>query len=370
MKKLRRKGLLLLSLLTRKRAFNSPLYIDLDITERCNLQCKGCRYHSPLLPASAASPPPRDLDFEVILRIFRDLQTMRTEEVILLGSGEPTLHKRFVDIVRAGKACQFKLTVLTNGTLLNEGLAEELVAAGLDQLKVSLWAANAEDCARIHSGSPLLFDRIVQGIGHVQKTKKKLGKHRPAVIIHCPVFQDKAGQVAEMVERAIDCGADGLSFAPVHQSFAEAGPLLLDSGQLSRVSARLESLAVRLKRAGLTHNFADLDTRLRFGPAPWEKMPCYIGFYHAKIRTNGKVYPCCRCNIEMGDVHDSSFRAIWNAGAYQSFRRQALAACGRNPFPDECNCRYCSSIPNNYRVFRVDRFIAPFTRLLRRENIA
>lgn len=370
MKMIPPKCLLLLSLFNRKRALNNPLYIDLDITERCNLQCPGCRYHSPLLPESTTQKsPPGDMDYDMILRVFNEIDSMNTKEIILLGAGEPMLHKRFIDIVREGKVRRFKITILTNGTLLTSQIAQELVASGLDQIKVSLWAPTAEDYEKIHSGTATFwFDRIVSGLQQVQRIKIKKGSQVPLVMIHCPLYQDNVEKLEEMVDRAIGCGVDGLSIAPVYGSFDAARSLLLDSRQLVELSQLIGNVAKKLNQAGIRHNMAELRTRLQFGKAPWQTMPCYVGLYHAKIRTDGKVYPCCRCNIVMGDLKKNTFQEIWNSETYQLFRQHALNAEIQTPFAAQCNCDYCSFIQNNYRIYKFDRFIVPIARLFQHNH--
>jgi radical SAM protein with 4Fe4S-binding SPASM domain len=363
------KCLLLTSLFNRRRALTGPLFVDLDITDRCNINCPGCRYHSALLPKSDTKmPPPGDMDYDLILRIFNELVSINTKEIFVLGSGEPLLSKKFIDIVREGKARRFKMTVITNGTLLTDRMAEDLVASGLDQIKISLWAADAEEYRKIHPGTPpFLFDRILNGIQWLQKRKRGNECRKPAVMIHCPLYQGNIDKLEEMVDRSIEYGVDGLSIAPVYDSFDGARPLTLNSRQQSELSGKLNALSQKLDRAGMKHNMAEMRIRLQFGHAPWQAMPCYIGLYHAKIRTDGKVYPCCRCKIAMGDLTKNTFQEIWNSEAYRLFRQNALNAEGRNPFSDRCNCSFCSFTQNNYKIFQYDRFISPIARHLSRQ---
>lgn len=145
---------LLLSLVDKKRVFNSPFYVDLDITERCNLRCPSCSYHSTLdEDPKASNTNAIDMDYDKIVTIYEQLLTTRTRNIIILGSGEPLLHRRFPDIIRTGKELGFNLTVLTNGTMINEEKANSIVDSELDRLSVSLWDVTREGYEITHGGT-------------------------------------------------------------------------------------------------------------------------------------------------------------------------------------------------------------------------
>ena len=65
--------------------------------------------------------------------------------IVFMGLGEPLLHPRFLDMVRLAKARGLRAEVTTNALLLDDEVAGRLLAAGLDQLVVSIDGVSGGD---------------------------------------------------------------------------------------------------------------------------------------------------------------------------------------------------------------------------------
>jgi MoaA/NifB/PqqE/SkfB family radical SAM enzyme len=78
-----------------------------------------------------------------------------------MGLGEPLLHPRFPDMVRAAKARGLRAEVTTNALLLDDAMAVGLLEAGLDQLVVSIDGATAEAFGRVRGAS---LDRVLENV--------------------------------------------------------------------------------------------------------------------------------------------------------------------------------------------------------------
>jgi len=356
---------LLLSLVDRKWVFNSPFYVDLDITERCNLTCPGCPYHSTQdEETKAGNVNAIDMDFDKIVRIFEQLLTTRTRNIIILGSGEPLLHTRFTDIIKTGKELGFNFTVLTNGTMINEEKANSIVDSGLDRLSVSLWDVTREGYEKTHGGTnPLLFDRLIAGLQTIHAVKIKKNKRKPSIVIHFPVSKNNFDMLDKVVELAIENHVNELSFAPVFDNVSSTG-LQLDESGISHLAEKLREIAPRLKKAGIKYNLGNMLLRLTYGKSAWKTMPCYVGLFHSKIKTNGNIHSCCRCDVTLGNIHEESFSEIWNSKKYQSLRKSISTKDGLKKFSEGCICDYCSFTHNNYKIYRYDRFLLPVTKAL------
>jgi cyclic pyranopterin phosphate synthase len=108
--------------------------LRVSLTDRCNLRCTYCMPETGL----AWLPKPELLTDEELVRVVGIAVREGIREVRLTG-GEPLIRPGVVDIVRAIAALvpRPKLALSTNGIGLIE-LAEELAAAGLDRVNVSL----------------------------------------------------------------------------------------------------------------------------------------------------------------------------------------------------------------------------------------
>ena len=122
-----------------ERAERLPVCVYLETTNRCNLLCTTCPRNYEELE------PPADMSWELFTSIVDQIPDL--ERAVLHGVGEPMLVKSLPRMVRYLKERGTYVLFNTNGTVLNERNGRALIDAGLDELRVSLDAANAKDLA-------------------------------------------------------------------------------------------------------------------------------------------------------------------------------------------------------------------------------
>lgn len=109
-------------------------YLRLSITDRCNLRCRYC------MPDEGVLPTAHDdlLRYEELLRIASAAVSLGIDRFKVTG-GEPLVRRGCTDFIRALKALPGvkQVTLTTNGLLLPP-LLDELCAAGLDGVNISL----------------------------------------------------------------------------------------------------------------------------------------------------------------------------------------------------------------------------------------
>jgi MoaA/NifB/PqqE/SkfB family radical SAM enzyme len=357
---------LLRGLMTGETAFSGPIFVDISLSSRCNLRCSGCPYHSPYRgDAMRALPANPYLPFELFANLCRDLRALQTQTLILQGEGEPLLHPQVADIVRLAKREQFDVMIITNGTLLNEQLTRTFIAARLDTLKVSLWASSPEQYQQNCPGAPAgQFEHMLENLRLVARLKSEQGSIYPRVTWTHPINRYNYETLDEVANLASAVGCDEVNFSPMTCMEGEMMQLVLSPDEVARVCASLQSLKRQMNMRGLKHNIDQALWRYRLGEAVWEKLPCYAGWFHSRIRTDGQVHPCGRCDTAFGNLQTQSFREIWNSPAIRAFRRQTLTRAGLAALGDRCNCHYCCYVTESARVHDIFRFFAPFvTRL-------
>ena len=145
------------------RRFGRSLGVDLVPLKTCSLNCVFCQ----LGPSQRTVTERREYvpvnDVIAELRAWMDADG-RADYVTLSGSGEPTLHSRFgdvLDVVRA--AGRIPSLLLTNGTLLGDaGVRRD--AARADNVKVSLSAWDQASFREINRPHPdLSFEDLLRG---------------------------------------------------------------------------------------------------------------------------------------------------------------------------------------------------------------
>ena len=127
-----------------------PITVSIEVTKRCNARCDFCDYWK-------ISDRDEMTDFTDVVRRFDPL-------IVVFTGGEPMLRRDLVPLVRQIKELPgFRyLTVLTHGGFLTEEKIRELVAAGVNQINISMNYPDArQDQER---GIPGLFDRLEQTV--------------------------------------------------------------------------------------------------------------------------------------------------------------------------------------------------------------
>lgn len=108
----------------RPRPIKAPVpslrYLELQITDRCNLRCKHCYIDNTSAPASFHQLSLNQI--RTILREFEELQGLR----VMITGGEPLLHKDFEAINSMLPDFMIRKVLFTNGLLLNRGLLNNL----------------------------------------------------------------------------------------------------------------------------------------------------------------------------------------------------------------------------------------------------
>lgn len=103
-------------LFNKKREKRIPLSMGLEITARCNLDCRQCYINLPVQDKKAETT---ELNVDEINIIADDAVKMGTLWCMISG-GEPLLRKDFQEIYLLLKKKGLLVSVLTNGTLLNK----------------------------------------------------------------------------------------------------------------------------------------------------------------------------------------------------------------------------------------------------------
>ena len=99
--------------------------------------------------------------------------------VVLHGVGEPMLVKNLPKMVRYLKDRGTYVLFNTNGTVLNERNGRALIAAGLDELRVSLDASTAKSYRAIRGKD--YFGRILRNVRAFRALQEREGHGRPRV---------------------------------------------------------------------------------------------------------------------------------------------------------------------------------------------
>ncbi|MFA6543818.1 MAG: radical SAM protein [Limisphaerales bacterium] len=137
-----------------------------NITRRCNLKCIHC------YSDSDAREYPGELSWDQCRGVMDDLARYGVPGLLLSG-GEPLIHPRFYDIATYARQKDLRLTLSTNGTLIDREAAQRLKDTGFAYVGISLDGIGAiHDHFRGRVGA---FDKTVEAFRNCKAVGQKVG---------------------------------------------------------------------------------------------------------------------------------------------------------------------------------------------------
>lgn len=137
-----------------------------NITRRCNLKCVHC------YSDSDAREYPGELTWEQCVAVVDDLAEYGVPAVLLSG-GEPLIHPRFFELAGYARSKGLRLTLSTNGTLIDRETALRLKALEFSYVGISLdGIGETHDHFRGRSGA---FLRAMEAFRNCKAVGQKVG---------------------------------------------------------------------------------------------------------------------------------------------------------------------------------------------------
>jgi MoaA/NifB/PqqE/SkfB family radical SAM enzyme len=324
-------------------AAQEPVCLYLETTNRCNLLCTTCpRTYEELEPEA-------DMPWELFTSLIN--QYPNIARVVLHGIGEPMLVKDIAQRVKYLKDRNIYVLFNTNGTLLTAANGRALIEAGLDELRVSLDAAESAVFEMVRGRDS--FDKIVANVKNFTRLQRKLDAPRPQVSLWLTGLRETVDQLPNFVRLAHSIGVkevylQRLVFFDVpmdEHSLARAESALFEHTTEREEALILEAESIARELGVMFSASGAVDPgesiKMQRSDSPWSL--CRRPWSLMYITANGRVLPCCIAPFSMkgygsftlGDATQASLREIWNGREYQRFRAGLLTSA---PPPACANC--------------------------------
>ena len=136
-----------------------PLQVSIEVTRRCPLECLHC-YNN--LPMGDLEAKQRELTREEHFRLLDELVEMGCFWILYTG-GEIFARKDFLEIYTYAKQKGFLVTLFTNGTIINEQIADYLAEWPPFAIEITLYGRTRETYEAL-TAIPGSYDRCLRGI--------------------------------------------------------------------------------------------------------------------------------------------------------------------------------------------------------------
>ncbi len=171
---------------------NRPLWAQLNITSRCNLDCAYCTEHD---------NTKGDVPFEVLRERIEHCHRLETLHVDLIG-GEPLLHPDLSRLLREVTSRGMTTGMTTNGFLLTEDRLLELMDLGVGRLQISV------DAVRPKPGIPKSLQTLRSRI-------EMVARHPVWLWVNTVLCEETLDDVQDIAALCFETGAS-ISFSLVH----------------------------------------------------------------------------------------------------------------------------------------------------------
>lgn len=291
-----------------------PTHVRIETASVCNLRCQHCT-----TGVAYKSTDRRVMSLETFERVLQQVRTLPTiRTAIMYLGGEPLLNKHHATMCRRVKEETQVETVkfVTNAMLLTQKWCDEIAAARVDGIHVSIDGRSPEENDRIRVGAS--YDVIRDNLRMLQRTLQQAGC-RTRIVIGNAVFRRPDDLIHPTIPEFIVRDFPGLK---VQSGFAMVWP-------------------------GMSATDTKLDVAVY-----QEKPPrfCDHPFYDLGIRANGDVVLCCydiSGRHPMGNVMTHELLELYQSEPYVAIRRAMLRHDGA-AVPEIC--RRCVN-------FTGDRFL-------------
>jgi len=293
---------------------SNPDIVHIEPTTACNLGCKMCgrsTHWKDLVDHSAHMPR------ETFLALTPFLRTARM--AVLHGWGEPLLHPDLVWMVRTCKELGCMVSFHTNGLLLTDEAARELIDAGLDGLTISIDGATPETYKAVRGAR---LDTLVDNLRQLAVRKQQAATPYPRVGFKSVLMRQNLDELPALVELAGACEANEI----------ELNNLIVYNDALADQSIFDRKEEVRQAVAAATEQAARAGIRMFYGGVDEADGVPACPFRSFTVTCDGTVGPCGAQRFAMGNVHDTALRELWNHANFVEMRR----AYGRKQLPEAC----------------------------------
>ena len=295
---------------------SAPLTVNWTLSYACNFSCRHCYSRNLSRPEL---PLPR------VLELVDELARSRVI-FVNFGGGEPLVYPHLLEVTRRAVGGGLRVTMNTNGWLLNADRARELKDAGFTTVGVSLDGATAEvhDSFRSRPGS---FERVLAALDAL----KAAGL--PSTV-SAVIFRGNLGQYRRIVELAAERGA-----ATVYlHNFKCSGRGMENREELDLEPAEwrdfyADALAWR-PEAPAKLAFDDPILALLGASEPGAVKGSTCGKLSLHIEPDGEATPCGFIPLTVGNVLELGLEKIWRESPIRRKMRE------KEP---QGKCRSCGS---------------------------
>ena len=288
-----------------------PFIVHWELTYHCNLQCPHCY----VVPQNSRE----ELTAGEIAEILDTLKGAGTLYVIFSG-GEILTRADFFEIAWTARKKGFALRLLTNGTLIDEGVADQITDLHPLTVEISLYGSRSETHDGI-TACPGSFERSLKAL-------RLLNERSIRTVVKCLMMKGNASEFGRLKQLAQEIGSQ----------------FIYDPVVIPKMDGSMEPCIHRIDPKELySLLYREVQDIKKHDASQEVDLSCSAGVNAFSISPYGDVYPCMAFKESGGNLTKDSVCQIQHSPIFSKTRSITLS-----DLPECKGCelvRYCNRCP-------------------------
>jgi len=226
--------------------FTRPHWIYISLSHKCTYNCQMCGVVKILKNY--------ELPTGVVKKAFDEITGWKSDCVITLTGGEPFLRKDIFELIKYAAQRKLVIEAVSNGSLIDEGLADKIIISGLNNIAISLDGAVESTHDNIREDGS--FNKAIKALGSLAKAKKKRGKG-PQISVWTTIMKENVNELFDIISIVKNLGVECLVYHPVvvaqddMQNTSDYAPFWIRGDKVSILKEQIDRIAEYKKKHGL-----------------------------------------------------------------------------------------------------------------------
>lgn len=333
-----------------------PIHTIIEVTYKCNLNCKMCYLQDIRKSKSFLNQP--DLTTQEIKKI---IDWMLPKTVITFSGGELFVRKDALELIKYSSKNHF-CNFVTNAVLINKKIAKLLVDS-----KVSLVGISIDGIGKTHDEIRRVnntYKKAIESIKLIQKEKKEKNSIYPLIDLKTVLLKENTDQIIQIYNLAKELNIDYLTLSVIKPENGAVMPPLFESISKKEYfrypkiyqNLKYEKIMKQLYEIRKTGNKKPF---LRFYPENIDRhfkeyytnklssknyAKCTLPWRTLRVNPYGDIFPCFP--LKVGNIKEKSLSQIWNGKKFRKFRKD-FKKYGIYPGCNGCCNATLVDIPNS-----------------------
>ena len=270
-----------------------PRYLDIELTNICNFQCRFCPTGTKSTNRMKGYMPDSVVD-----AIAENVRKYHIPGVRFIMWGEPTLHPKYIDIMKIIKNAGAKIHINTNGSLLDDVQVRELLKIPVDSIKFSFQGADDKTYNEMRKGGD--YQSLIKKVRMVREMRDEYAS--PTYIQISTTLTTESAEQVKNFQHDVENACDFYNIGHTLLNHLNVENMNIDEEEKKKIKALHEQETIR-------HKYQEV---------------CAEAFDKLCVYWNGDVTLCCSDYdnfMIVGNILDMDVQEIFTSRAADSYRK-------------------------------------------------